>query len=431
MSFSLIRDIAAQIWLIQPDYAQQVAPFVASLLAGNAQPWEQKENVAISYITPEGKAIEPSPIAGELSDPDQPAGSVAVYRLQGPLMKNDQLCGPKGTATMAAELRALDANPNIAAIVLSIDSPGGTVNGTEDMARTIAAMQKPVVTYVDGMMASAAYWIGSAAQHVMLGGNTAMAGSIGTMVSMADVKPMLEKAGVKFHEIKATRSTDKNADWEQLLQGNYEGYRTKVLDPLNQAFTSSIEAQRAGKLNLEKEDVLTGKVYIGKQAIKAGLADSMGSLQDAVAMARKLSKTKNAPKMKIAAQYPTLAAVAAIDAEAETLEVGSVELTATELQAIEQHLADNANAATLQTELAAAQADLATAQTDLATATETASLQAFRITALEAQVQALQQQTDDAEDTAKPKDDFVHQKQTPRTNSMLEYAAKHGIVSKS
>lgn len=426
MSFALIRTIAAQPWLIQPDYAQQIAPFVASLLNGMPIQWEKMQSGELLIVSASSEMRE----ANASADAILP-GSIAIYKIQGPLMKQDQFCGPKGMDTMAAELQALDANTNVEGIVLQIDSPGGTVAGTENLARTVASLTKPVVTYVDGTMASAAYWIGSSASHVMMSGRTAAVGSIGTMMSMADVKPVLEKAGVKFHTIRASRSTDKNADMELAMQGSYDNLRTKLLDPLNKAFTDTIETNRAGKIDLEREDVLTGKMYIGKQALKAGLADTMGSLNDAVAMVRKLSKSQKKSPMKIHSTFPRISAVAAIEAEAETLQNGSVELTAAELQSIETALvAADTNAQTMETtaaQLQAAQISLAeevaareSAQSQLATANQT-------IAQLQAQVAQLSEQTTAPTTTARPTDP-----EPPKNKELpsVKYAQSRGIYSK-
>jgi signal peptide peptidase SppA len=405
MSFSLIRSIAAQPWLIEPDYAHQVAPFIAGLLNGNTLQWDQQENVTLLISSSPSAEMRS---AGSPADSISP-GSVAIYKIQGPLMKQDQTCGPKGMDTMTAELQSLDANTNVDAIVLQMDSPGGTVSGTESLARTIAAMKKPVVAYVDGTMASAAYWIGSSAKHIMMGGRTSAVGSIGTMLSMADVKPVLEKAGVKFHTIRATRSTDKNADFELAMQGSYDNLRTKLLDPLNKAFTETIEGNRTGKIDLEKEDVLTGKMYLGKQAIKAGLADSMGSLQDAVAMARKLSKSPvKSIQMKIHETFPRMSTVAAIDAEAETLENGSVEITALEMQQIETALNDaTTNAQALEDTTALLESVNATLTAEIATRTA-AELQLAAaqdtIATLTAQVATLSEQTPPPANTSRETD---------------------------
>jgi signal peptide peptidase SppA len=431
MSFSLIRSIAAQPWLIEPDYAQQVAPFIAGLLSGNTIQWDQQENVTLLIASSPATAVRS---AGSPADDISP-GSVAIYKIQGPLMKQDQFCGPKGMDSMAAEFEALDANTNVDAIVLQINSPGGTVAGTESLARTIAGMKKPVIAYVDGSMSSAAYWVGSSAKHIMMSGRTSAVGSIGTLFSMADVQPVLEKAGVKFHTIRATRSTDKNADYELAMQGSYDNMRTKVLDPLNKAFTESVEANRSGKIDLAKEDVLTGKMYLGKAAIKAGLADSMGSLQDAVAMARKLSKSPvKSIQMKIHDTFPRMSTVAAIDAEAETLENGSVEMTALEMQAIEaalhQAAAQDIIITGAQEQLTAAQQEVANMQEALTTeqaahATTTTQLTEAQATiaTLTAQVATLSEQTPAPENTSRTTDPSGKSKELPS----VRYARERGV----
>ncbi len=224
--------------------------------------------------------------------------------MSGPLMKNDQYCGPVGTASIGQWIKEADANVNIDGIILQIDSPGGTVDGTEDLSRIIKSTKKPVVAYVDGMAASAAYWIGSSADEMIANGKTAVVGSIGTMIKMADMQPLLEKSGVKFHEVYASLSTDKNKDYRDAVKdGNYTGLINNTLDPLNGMFHSAVRGNRKGKIS-EQENVFSGKTYFASDAKKHGLIDKIGSMDDAMKSVRTLVQTKNSTRMSNAAKYP-------------------------------------------------------------------------------------------------------------------------------
>ena len=360
MSFSILRSITSQLWAIDPSYVESITPFLVSLLNNEQVVLAAKPEPFLSMA-----GSNQAPQAASSAAQAEP-GSIAIVRISGPMMKNDQPCGPAGTATIGQTLQQLAANPNVDGIILKIDSPGGTVDGTEDLARIVGSIKKPTMAFVDGMAASAAMWVASAAQEVMLNGQTAMVGSIGTISSFADMKPALEKAGVKFHKIKASRSVDKNTDFDNALNGLYDGYIKNTLDPINAVFTSAIEKNRAGKIDLGKEDVLTGKTYIGKAAIKAGLADSIGSLDMAIASLKNRITAKKQTRMTLAEQYPNLSAAAQMPTGAEALLNGSVEVTAEEMERLEQALANGQQAATtlvsLTTELEQANEALAIAQ---------------------------------------------------------------------
>ena len=117
-----------------------------------------------------------------------------------------------------------------------------------------------------------------------------MIGSIGTMAMWQDDSKAKESNGIKVHKVFATKSTDKNRTFEKANAGDYTDI-IKELDQLNDTFLSAVQVNRSGKLNLEKEDVLTGKVYDGNAAVKFGLADRIGSFEIAVKRSLMMAKT--------------------------------------------------------------------------------------------------------------------------------------------
>lgn len=420
-----MRNILSQPWAIDPGYVEGVMPFLVALINGDNPAWQKEESLTVMLVV----AGADQAVAATGGSDAIPPGSIAVVRLRGPMLKNDQFCGPVGTATIAARLKDLSANPNVDGILLHVDSPGGSVDGTEELARTYASIKKPKVTFVDGVMASAAMWVGSGGDRIVMGGETAMAGSIGTMTSVTDLQPILEKAGAKFHRIKATRSADKNADFESAMKGEYDGIRNNMLNPLNQVFTNAIEKNRAGKIDLKQEDVLTGKMYIGKAAVKAGLADSVGNFESALQTVRQLISDKKSKKtsMSLKTKYPKMAAVASFAENAEALENGGVELSATEMQAVEDYIAANSNAAALQTQVTALTGERNQARTELATATESLTTANSTIANLQAEVKKLGGKTDAPEETERKKDPAPDSRKRSGKNSMDAYAESMGV----
>ncbi|BDD13143.1 hypothetical protein FUAX_55750 (plasmid) [Fulvitalea axinellae] len=211
---------------------------------------------------------------------DLPDGSVAIIRNVGAMMKADQWCGPMGSETKERILMSAVGSDNIVGIVWECDSGGGMVAGTESLAGTLeyADKIKPTITFVNGMTCSACYWTASKTRHIMMGGKTSEVGSIGTMISWWDMQGYYEEQGYKLHTIRASKSTDKNEDFYQAQKGNYEPIIKETLDPINEEFHASVKASRPG---IDK-DCFSGKVYFTAKALENGLADSEGTLQDAI-----------------------------------------------------------------------------------------------------------------------------------------------------
>lgn len=361
-----LASILSDPWLIEAEFALSMQELLPSILNG-------------SYAI---AANNDEPFRVNANGNPSPNGEVLVIPINGPMMKND-FCGSIGTASMADAIKAAQSNAGIKGIVLSIDSPGGSVNGTEELARTVATSGKPVIAWAHGMMASAAYWVGSQAKQVVISGRTSMVGSIGTMAVLQ--KQNNERNVVVF----ADRSTRKNRSSLKAAQGDTEEYTKEILNPLNDAFEAAVSRSRAGKINLQSEDVLTGAVYIGNKAIKVGLADRIGSFQYAVKQSLQTATMNTNEKftaVQAAAQVPVLTQI----------EEGYV-FSADEMQNIENAIAAGATAqeqlAALQAVGEAAQAQLTEATQSLEAANETIATQQARITELEAKAAPLAQTT--------------------------------------
>lgn len=273
-------------WMLLPSYAESLSLMVHKLFSGEinslADDDEEDKPKAFSWlINAEGKII------GSLEDSEKEG--IALIELQGAVMKYDY-CGSVGTKSIAEKIAMANQNPGVSAIILRIDSPGGSVAGTQELADTILASQKPVVAYADGMMCSAAMWIGSSASYRIASSKTAVIGSIGTMCSWVDWKGYYEKIGVKVHEVYASTSTKKNIQFREANGNNakkesdYGPLINTWLDPLNGVFTSAIK----NALPDADPDVLTGAHYVAEEAMQKGLINSIGNFQTAIAKALEL-----------------------------------------------------------------------------------------------------------------------------------------------
>jgi signal peptide peptidase SppA len=297
---------------------EPVAPSTHVVIAGSAGPGGRKPQ--------SGKSV-----------------NVAVITISGPLTKNDQYCGPAGMKSIGAWIKNADRDPDISGILLSIDSPGGTVAGTEELGNIIRDTKKPVVAFVDDLAASAGYWLASQADEIIANNSTAQVGSIGVLLSFMDIQPALELQGVKFHVITAPQSGDKVKTWNQLRAGNYEEYKENILKPLAEKFINTVKSARPAI----KDEQTTANLYFAKDVV-GSLVDSIGSFDVALQRVADLSVNSNLPNTKPNMNKPDLKRLAkASGVDAFESADGSITLTADQAVTVERALEahETANAA--------------------------------------------------------------------------------------
>ena len=185
--------------------------------------------------------------------------------------------GGTSSAEVGRILKDALVNPEVKSILLNIDSPGGTVDGTQELADLIYAArgQKPIISYTDGMMASAAYYIGSAADAVYISGDMPNIGSIGVVTEHIDYSKHDEKLGIKRTEIYAGKYKRIGSTNEPLSEDGKE-YLQDIVDYTYSIFVNDVAKYRG--ISIEKAlEMADGKIFIGKQAIEVGLVDGVST----------------------------------------------------------------------------------------------------------------------------------------------------------
>ncbi len=174
-----------------------------------------------------------------------------------------------------AILQAID-DPQVTAMVLAIDSPGGNVHGVPEVAAAVRRLAdvKPVVTLATGVMASAAYWIGSAANAVYLSGPTVTVGSIG-VVATHDYSP--REPGRVVTEITAGKYKRMASPGAPLTKEG-RAYLQAQVDYLYSVFVDAVAQQRGTTAETVLTQMADGRLFNGQQAIDAGLADGVSAL---------------------------------------------------------------------------------------------------------------------------------------------------------
>lgn len=176
---------------------------------------------------------------------------------------------------------AMDDN-DVEAILLDMDSPGGQVSGTDAFSDLVysAREKKPVVAFANGTMASAAYWIGSAADKVIVE-RTAQVGSIGVLYMHNDWSKYDADLGIKVTVIAAGKykAIGNNAE---PLSDEARAIIQAELDQIYGLFIETVARNRGVSTETVKTDMADGRIFIGRQAVDAGLADETGTFNDAL-----------------------------------------------------------------------------------------------------------------------------------------------------
>ena len=311
-------------WLIEPRTELVERARAAKFLNG-----EYNENEAVELDKP--YALKAGSYF-EWSDDNQfdtaEIGSVAIIPICGTIMKYDY-CGSPGTDTLSQWVERAIASPQIQAIVLVINSGGGSVEGTGEFADLIKGSPKTILAFCDGLMASAAYWIGCSAKEVWASHKTCEFGSIGTAVCFMDDSEYLEKNGFKIIYVNADSSPDKNQDTIKAIDGDDSELKENIINPTNKIFNDAVKANRDGKLKLSGDgkykEPLTGKVYLAETCIENGLIDGICTMAEVIEKA--LAQSEN-DKATIAAASKT----ASVTAEAKQIVKQVAESSDTELK---------------------------------------------------------------------------------------------------
>lgn len=211
---------------------------------------------------------------------------IAVIPLQGVLSANGvRFFGRQltpGMNTFRQSLSAAVANADVGAIVLDVDTPGGTVAGTPETAAAVkaAAAVKPVVAMVDSIGASAGYWIASQAGQIWMQ-PSAEVGSIGVMATHVDMSGALEQAGVKPTVIRSKSAPLKNeaSPFEPLSEEAQAALQSRA-DELEDEFLATVAGGRKTSVDTVRASYGQGRMLSSSKALAAGMVDRVGTMSD-------------------------------------------------------------------------------------------------------------------------------------------------------
>lgn len=269
-----IIDLLSSPWAIVPDQLIELQSIYAAHFRG-----EQIDLAAL-------EARLGRPLANDQKRYQMAEGTgVAVLEMAGVIApKANLFTRVSGGATanlLQQQVNSMAADPKVKAVVIDMDSPGGNVLGVPalaDAVRTLSAV-KPTVAVSTGKMASAAYWIGSAANAVYLSGSTDMLGSIGVVATHTYQPPAAGSAVTT--EITAGKYKRIASDTGPLTAEG-QAYLQQQVDALYQVFVDAVASNRNASVDDVLHHMADGRIFIGQQAINAGLADGFGTVDQLV-----------------------------------------------------------------------------------------------------------------------------------------------------
>ncbi|MGN0955326.1 signal peptide peptidase SppA [Dialister sp.] len=218
-------------------------------------------------------------------------GYVAVIRIDGPIYGGPEadsiLNGNNGVTSeqLMKEFKAARKDPQAKAILVRINSPGGSTGATQEIAEEmdkIRSSGKPIIISMGDMCASAGYWLASKGNYIFASPAT-ITGSIGVYMDYTNIEDLMDKLGIKNEKIKSGAHKDILSMYRPMTGEEKEMVQTMVDDIYNQ-FVQTVADGR--KMDENKVRALAdGRILTGKQAQDLGLVDAMGNYYDALSYA--------------------------------------------------------------------------------------------------------------------------------------------------
>lgn len=256
---------------------------------------------------------------------------VAVIPVTGPIFRYANLftevSGATSTQVLATDIQTALDDPQIRAIVINADSPGGEATGINELSEMIfqARGTKPIKAYVGGQASSAMYWIASAADEVVVD-DTAQLGSVGVVLSL---RKREDRPGEKSYEIVSSNAPNKRPDLE--TEAGMAQLQTRT-DELANVFLDKVARNRSIPREEVNDRFRQGGIATGTLAIEAGMADRLGSLESLIAELAGSSASNQPRSITMTTVKTTAELQAAIEAgtDPKTIQIATAETVDTD-----------------------------------------------------------------------------------------------------
>ena len=216
------------------------------------------------------------------SDSEPTTGNVAVIPIKGVIMidSEDSLFATSvaSSTDIVKLIEKAESDPSIEAIVFDINSPGGAPVASAEIARAIKETKKPTVAVIREVGASGAYWAASAADHI-IANEVSITGSIGVLASYLEYGDLLAEYNVSYARFVSGAHKDMGSPYREMTSEEKEIYQ-QTLDKLHAVFIGSVAENRGIEYGYV-EELATGQIYVGVEALDLGLIDELGGKQEA------------------------------------------------------------------------------------------------------------------------------------------------------
>jgi protease-4 len=195
-----------------------------------------------------------------------------------------------------SEIESHRDNDNVKAVVLFVNSPGGGVAASQALHRAVndLRMEKPVVAFMASVAASGGYYVACAADSIVTTEGT-LTGSIGVIASFLRTEELYQKVGLDVTVIKTGRYKDVGSPHRKMTEAE-KTYIGQLLDQVYQQFLLAVSESRGLPLD-EVRDLAEGRLFTGEEAVRLGLADRVGSYEDAILMAAGMGGIEGKPNV--------------------------------------------------------------------------------------------------------------------------------------
>ena len=205
---------------------------------------------------------------------------------------------PSGIEGISLSLERLAKNKSVKAVVLRVNSPGGTVGASQELFQAVEAFKKtskkPVVVSILDVGASGAYWVSLAADKILANPGS-MVGSLGVITQSPDFTQIYERYGIGNRTFKAGKHKDLLNPWRKLNHEEEVIIQT-MLDDIHHQFMSALVKKR-GFSKKKAQKLADGRIFTGLQAKQKGLIDGVGNLSDAINLAAQLGGISGKPRV--------------------------------------------------------------------------------------------------------------------------------------
>ena len=226
---------------------------------------------------------------------------IALVYAVGAIVEGKGTSGPfddevVGSTPLVAALRTAADDPKVVAVVLRIDSPGGSAVGSDLIWREIVRMKKPVIASMGDVAGSGGYYIAMGAKRIVAEPST-LTGSIGVIGGKMVLRGLYDKLGLSTEVISRGKNAGLFSSSQPFTPSERDAWQTAMEDTYRQFVSKAAQGRRMPTAKLEA--IAQGRIYTGRMAVANGLVDRLGTLQDAIDEAKRIVHLKADEKVDL------------------------------------------------------------------------------------------------------------------------------------